>query len=150
MFAYITDEIEEEVILHPIVVIDNLSTIDGIVEIEEFRKLFTDALDIVVDFLGGEKLTFLSLERRVANHTRGTPYKGERFVPSYLEVLEQHDADKVADVEGIGCGVDANISGGYLFGELFLGAWHDVVNHAAPFEFLDKIFVHRMRMKYVL
>jgi hypothetical protein len=33
---------------------------------------------------------------------------------------------------------------------LLLSTRHDVVNHAAPFEFLDKIFVHRMRMKYVL
>jgi hypothetical protein len=142
MLAHVADEVEEEVVFHPVVVVDYFGTVGGVVEVEELGELLADALHVVVDLFGSEEFAFLGLERGVADHAGGTAHQCERFVSSDLEVFEEHDADKMANVERVGGGVDADIGGGDFFGKLFFGAGHDVVNHATPLEFLDKVCIH--------
>lgn len=62
-------------------------------------------------------------------------------MPAALEVPEHHDAAEVSDVQGVGRGVDAEVCCGDFFCELFFGAGHDVLYHAAPFEFLYKVHI---------
>ena len=142
VLAHVADEIEEEVVLHPVVVVEYLGTVDGVVEVEEARKLPLDAVDVVLYLVGGEQFALGGLEGGVANHAGGAADDGQRLVAGHLEVLEQHDGDEVADMEAVGGGVDADVGGGYFFVELLLGAGHDVVNHTAPFKFFYKIGVH--------
>jgi hypothetical protein len=54
-------------------------------------------------------------------------------------MLQDHDADHVADVEGVSCRVDADICGGRALHELLLCSWHDILDHASPSEFFYKI-----------
>ncbi len=96
----------------------------------------------MLNLLDGEEFAFLGFEGGIANHAGGATHDGQRLVACQLEVLEKHDGDEVTDVEGVGCGVDTDIGGGDLFIELFFGAGHDVVDHAAPFEFFNEIGVH--------
>ena len=58
---------------------------------------------------------------------------------AHLEVLEDHHAHQVADMQRVGRGVDAQVSRRLFFFELFLCSGHDRVDHAAPFEFFDEI-----------
>jgi hypothetical protein len=96
----------------------------------------------VLDFLDGEEFAFLSLEGGVADHACGTAHDGQGLVTCHLEVFQQHDGDEVSDMEGVGGGIDTHVSRGHFFIELLFGARHDIVDHAAPFEFLDEIGVH--------
>ena len=142
MLAHVADEVEEEVVLHPVVVVAYLGAVDGVVEVEEALKLVLDALHVVLYLLDSEELALLRLEGGVANHAGGAAHDGQGLVARHLQVLEKHDADEVTYVERVGGGVDADVGGGDFFAELFLGAGHDVVNHAAPFEFFYEVGVH--------
>ncbi len=135
MLAHIADEVEEEVVFHPVVVVANLGAVDGIVEVEEALELMADALHVVLDFLHGEEFALGGLEGGVTYHAGGAAHDGQGLVARHLEVFEKHDGDKVADMQRVGGGVDTHVGRSHFFVELFFGAGHDVVNHAAPFEF---------------
>ena len=60
-------------------------------------------------------------------------------MPALLEVLQNHYTDKVADVQGISCRVDSDISRLRAFHEFLLSSWHDVLDHASPLKFLYEI-----------
>ena len=57
-------------------------------------------------------------------------------------MFQQHDGDEVTNVKGVGRGVDAHVGRSHFFIELLFGARHDVMDHAAPFEFLNEVCVH--------
>ena len=59
-----------------------------------------------------------------------------------LQVAQHHDAAQVADVQGVGCGVGAEVGGYHLFLEEFLGAGHHLCQHPTPFQFFNKILFH--------
>ena len=56
-----------------------------------------------------------------------------------LEMLQDHDADHMADVERICCRVDTDICRSRALHELLFSSRHDVLDHASPLEFLYKI-----------
>ena len=142
MLTHVADEVEEEVILHPVVVVEDFGTVDGVVEIEEALQLMPDALDVMLYFFDREEFALLGLERGVANHAGSTADNGERLVACHLEMLEEHDGDEVSDMQRVGGGVDAHIGRSHFFVELFFGAGHNVVNHAAPVKLLNEVGVH--------
>ena len=140
MLTHLTSEIEEGEILHPVVVVYHLSGI-GILrlEVEKLGYLFLDALLIVVECLGIEQVSLLTLTRGVANHTGGTTHKDDGFMATTLQVTQHHDATQVSDVEGVGCGVSSQIGCYHLLLEEFLGTRHHLCQHTAPFQFFNKI-----------
>ena len=145
VLAHIADKLEETVVFHPIVVVDQDGGIGRIaVEIEEFFQLLAQAFLIVAQRMFIDKHTLLALHRRVANHTGGTANECDGAVSGTLKVLQHHNAHQVSDMERIGSGVDAHVSRGHFFVELFFGAGHHVVNHPAPFQFFYEInFTHQ-------
>ena len=61
---------------------------------------------------------------------------------STLEMTEHHYTNKVSDMKTVGSRVDTKVCGSHLFLKLLFGAWHYLMDHAAPFEFLNKIEIH--------
>lgn len=82
------------------------------------------------------------LPEGVADHTRRSADQKDRLMAATLEMLQDHHADQMPDMQRVGRRIDPDIGGRHLLGQLFLGARHDVVNHASPPEFLNKI--HRL------
>ena len=135
MLAHVADEVKEKVVLHPVVVVANLGTVDRVVEVEEATELLADALHIMLNFLNGEEFSFLGFEGGVANHAGGATHNGQGLVACQLEVFQQHDGDEVSDMERVGRRVNTYVSRSDFLFELLFGARHDVMNHTAPFEF---------------
>ena len=98
-----------------------------------------DALDVVLEGLLIEEFALLGLHRRITNHACGASDKGDRLVAALLEVLQNHYANEVADVQGISCRIDPDISGLRAFHEFLLSPGHDVLDHAPPLKFLYEI-----------
>ena len=69
---------------------------------EEAGELLPDAGDIVAEGLLVQKVSFLGFHRRVANHSRCTSHQSNGFVSALLKMLENHNADHMSDVEGVG------------------------------------------------
>ena len=148
--ADVADEVQEGEVLHPVVVVDHACGVGGVrVEVEQLGQLPLDGLLVVAQRLLVEQVALLRLARGVANHARGAAHEGQRTVAAQLEVLENHHAHQVADVQRVGRGVDAQVGRRHLFFELFLCAGHDGVNHAAPFEFFDEVF-HIVSLSFLL
>ena len=140
MLTYSTSEVEECEILHPVVVVYHLCCVRAFsIEVEELSYLLLDAFLIVVESLGIEEVTLLRFARRVTNHTCGAANKDDRLVSATLEMTEHHDAAEVTYMERI-CGrVSAKVSSDHLFLKKFLGSWHYLCQHTAPFQFFDKV-----------
>ena len=139
--ADVADEVEERELLHPVVVVHQTGGVRRIgVEVEQLGQLPLDGLLVVAQRRLVEQVALLRLARRVADHARRAPYECQRAVSAHLEVLEDHYAHQVADVQRIGRGIDAQVGRRHLLFELFLCSGHDRVDHAAPFEFFDEIF----------
>ena len=141
VFTNITYESEEREVLHPVVVVDELSTVGCIaIKIKEVRELLLDASHIVTQGLLVEEIALLALTRRVTNHTCSTSNEGKGFVATTLEVAKHHHTAEVSDVERIGSGVDAEVSSHLFLLEQFVSARHHLVYHPTPCEFLYEIF----------
>ena len=89
-----------------------------------------------------EKIALGALHRRVADHSRSTSHESVRLMPAALEVLEYHYAYQMADMQRVSRRVDPNVGGSRAFHKFFFSPWHDVMDHASPFQFLYKI-LHR-------
>jgi hypothetical protein len=63
-------------------------------------------------------------------------------VASALKMHECHDLNQMPDMQGVGGWVKTDIPSGYFFEECVFGSGHDVVDHAAPLEFYDKVAGH--------
>ena len=142
-FAHVAGEIEEGIILHPIVVVDQFRRVGCIgMEVEETLQLALDALLVVAEGGFVEQVTLCRLAAGVANHTRCAADEGDRLMPTALQMAQHHDAAQVPDMEAVRRRVYAHIRGGYFFHQLFFRAGHDVLEHAAPTQFFYKI-LHR-------
>ncbi len=134
MFADIPDEVQECVILHPVVVVHKLSLIRSVrIEIQDLRKLLANALDVMMQSLLVQQFPLLGLHRRIPDHSGRAPYDGERLVPATLEVFQYHYAHKVADVQRIRRRVYSDICRLWAFHKFLFRSRHDVLNHAPPF-----------------
>ena len=87
MLTHIAYEIEEKVILHPVVVVEDFSAVHGVVEIEETLELLFDAGNVMFDFISGQQFAFGSLEGGVADHACGAAHNSEGFVSCHLQML---------------------------------------------------------------
>ena len=97
MLADVADEVQETVVLHPVVVVDEFGTVRGIaVEIEEFGELFLYGLLVVAKGFLIDELALLRFHRWVANHAGGAADECNRTVSRALEMLEHHHAHQMA------------------------------------------------------
>ncbi len=96
----VADEVEEAVVLHPVVVIDQHRCILGIaVEVEKLLQLLLDAGLIVPQRLLIEEVTLLGLTRGVTDHTGSATDEGDGPMTGSLQVSEHHDAHQVTDMK---------------------------------------------------
>ena len=134
VFSYLACEVEEGEIFHPVVVVNQFSLVRfGAVEIEKLRNLLLDSLLIVVERVGIEQVSFLTLARRVAYHAGGSAYKQVGFVAALLQMTQHHDTAKVADVERVGRRVGAQIGRREVLLQIFFGTRQHLGKHATPF-----------------
>ena len=99
MLAHSTREIEEREVLHPVVVVHQLSLIVALgVEVEELRHLLLDALLVVIERLGIKQIALLAFTRRVAYHTCRAADEYYRLVSATLQMAQHHDSAQVTNV----------------------------------------------------
>ena len=97
VLANVAYELQEAVVFHPVVVVDQDGVVGGVaVEVEKLGQLAAYALLVVAQ--GGlvDEHALLRLHRGVAYHAGGAAYEGDGPVAGALEVLEHHDAHQVA------------------------------------------------------
>ena len=84
-FADIAREINKGVVLHPVVVVDQLGCVGRVaVEIEEMLQLLADTCHVVAKYLFGEQVTLGRFAGRVTNHTCCAADEGDGFVTARL------------------------------------------------------------------
>ncbi len=112
VLADIADEVEESVVFHPVVVVHQNGTVgDVALEIEELGQLLLDGFLIVTQRGLVEQVALGGLHGGVAYHAGGTAYKGYGRVSGALQVLEHHHPYKVAYMQRVGRGIDAQVAG---------------------------------------
>ena len=137
----IAGEVDEGVVLHPVVVVHQLGLVGSVaLEIQEAGELGLDALHVVGQGGFVQQVALGALHGRVADHAGGAAHQGERLVAAGLEVLQDHDAHQVADMQAVARGVDAHIGRHRTLFQFFFRARGDVVDHPAPFELFYKVF----------
>ena len=142
-FADVAREIKEGVVLHPVVVIDQLGSVGFIgIEIQEVLQLLADTLHVMAEGLLGQEVTLGRLAGRVTDHTRCAAQESDGFMAAGLQVTQHHDAAQVADMETIRRGVDTHVGGRHFFHQLFFRTGHDILEHASPTELFYEILCH--------
>ena len=140
MLADLAGKVEECEVAHPVVIVDQFGPVGCCtVEIKKVAQLGLDAGFVVSEHLFGQQVALGAFARRVANHACGAADEGERLVAGTLEVAQNHDGAEVSDVERVGRRVKAHVSRDLLAGKQFFRARHELVYHAAPSEFVNKI-----------
>ena len=142
MLSYLTGEVEEADVLHPVVVVHEFGSVGSIaLEIEEAAKLFFDSLLVMTQCGFVEKVALGRFAGGVADHTGGAAHEGDGFMTATLEMTQHHHSAEMADMEAVGGGVDTEVSGSHLFLKLLVGAGHHGVDHATPGEFVYEIHI---------
>ena len=92
MLADVADEVEEAVVLHPVVVIDQHSSIVSItIEVEELLQLLLDTGLIVPQRLLVQEVALLGLTRGVTDHTGSSSDESDGTMTGALQVSQHHD-----------------------------------------------------------
>ena len=137
----VAHEVEELIVLHPVVVVDQLGLVGlRTVEVEELADLLLDGLLVVIERVLVEEVALLALARRIADHTRGTADEQIRLMSAALQVTQHHDAAKVSDMQRVGSRVGTQICRNEMSIEILFSARHDLGEHAAPFQFFYEVF----------
>ena len=143
MLADVADEIDEGIVLHPVVVVHEFGLVGGVgVEVQETGELLLQAGDVMVEGLLVQEVALGRLHGRVADHAGGPAHEGEGLVSAALEMLQDHHAHEMPDMQGVGRRVDAHVGRLGTFHQFLFRTRHDVLDHASPSEFFNKI-LHR-------
>src|SRR5690554_5246800 len=86
-----------------------------------------------------QKITLGILHRRVTNHTCCPTNQHYWSVTRHLKVLKHHHPYQVIYMQRIGSWVYTNVSRCHFPGQQFICSRHDIMDHAPPFEFFNKI-----------
>ena len=113
--ADFASEVEEGEVLHPVVVVDQLSAVGCVAfEVEEVCQLLLDALHVVAQGFLVQQVALLAFSAGVAYHAGCSADECDGFVAAALQVTQHHHTAEVADVQAVGRRVDADV-GRYLF-----------------------------------
>ena len=114
--AHISDEIKESEVTEPVIVIHHFCCIGEVrAEIEELHELITDPFQVFLKDFFAQHVAFLAFKTGIAHHSGSTTHKGNRFMTGLLKVNQEDNRNQAADMEGIGRGIKAHITGSLLF-----------------------------------
>ena len=138
--AYLASEVQEGVVLHPVVVVHQFCLVGSIaLEVKEACQLVLDAGYVMEQSLLVEQVALLALAAGIANHACSTAHESQRLVATTLEVAQHHHTAKVTDVQGVGSGVNTQICCLLSRCQHFFCAGHHLMEHSSPFQFFNKI-----------
>ena len=144
VLADIPDEIDKGIILHPVVIVDELGLVGRVgVEVQELAQLGLDPGHIVRERLLVQKVPLLAFHRRVADHARSAAHQRDRRMAAALEMLEYHHTDKMPDMQAVRRRVNPDVRRLRPFHQFLFRPRHDILDHAAPFQLFNKI-LHRL------
>ncbi len=81
-------------------------------EVEESLELELDGIDVVVEGVDVEQVSFVGTPARVTHHAGGSTHQHQGSMAVVLEATQRQHADEVADVETVGRGIDAVVERG--------------------------------------
>ena len=140
MFSDLAREVEEGYILHPVIIVDKLRAVGCVaLEVEELGELFLDSLLVVAQGRLVEEVAFGAFPGGIADHSCGASYERQGLMAAALEMAEHHHSAKVADMQAVGGGIDAEVCCGHTLLEKLVCAGHHGVHHSAPGKFFNKI-----------
>ena len=115
MLTYLTGEIKESKVLHPVVIVHQFGFVRSIaLKVKELSQLFLDTSHIVTQCFFSQQITFLRFAGRVTNHTGRTAHQCQRLVTATLEMTQHHHTTQVTDMQRISRRINTQISC-YLF-----------------------------------
>ena len=109
MYAYITQEFDIVQVSQPVAVVYDDGTAFAFVEVDETGQLVFDAGYIVVDGFYCHHFTHIRFTGGVADHGCAAAYQTDGSVAASLHVCHCHNCQEMTNVQGICCGVDADI-----------------------------------------
>ena len=95
----VAKELEIGEAFEPVVVVDEQGAVIVVFKVDETRQLRLDAVDVVLDLVESEEISFRTPSARVADHAGGAADESDWFVSCALESSQIHDRDEMADVE---------------------------------------------------
>ena len=147
VLTHITSKSQECKIFHPIIIINQFSTIGSItLEIKEVGQLSLDAGNIVSQSGFVQQVALLAFAAWITNHASSTSDERQGLVATALQMTKHHDTAEMTNMEAIRRGVYPNVSRDLFFLEEFLRARHHLVHHAAPSKFFNE--VHRCNLQF--
>ena len=147
MFSYVAYEIQETIVLCPIVIVQKFRFVGSVaVKVEEMRQLLLYTRNIVCKRFLIKQVALLAFTRRVANHACCSANNRQRFVSRPLQMSQHHYSAKMTYVKTVGCGVYAHVCRYHSLVKQFVGARHHLMEHTAPFDFVNEI--HRMSSNF--
>ena len=109
-------EVEEGEVLHPVVVVDELSAVGCVaLEVEEVCQLLLDALHVVAQRFFVQQVALLTLSAGVANHAGSSAHEGDGLVATALQVSQHHHTAEVSDVQAVCRRVNADVGRDLFF-----------------------------------
>ena len=111
MPAVIAQKIDVVQAIEPVGVVDHERVALAVTEAQEFGEHKLHAGDVRGDLGIAQKLACLVLAGRIADLGRASADQDDRPVPGLLKLPQHHDADQMADMEGRGGAVEADIAG---------------------------------------
>ena len=140
VLADVAYKAQETEFLHPVVIVHHFGGIFPAVEHQQFFQLLLNAVLVMTDRLLAQQVSFLRFSGGVADHAGGAADEGQWFVAGQLQVLQHHNAHQVTDVQGIGRGIDADVSRDHFAGfEQVVDFRDHIVDHPAPAELVDEV-----------
>ena len=107
--ADVADELQKRELLHPVVVVDQLGRVGfvGRRSRPAARAACWIRLLIAAQRLLVEQVALERLAGRVANHARRSADQKDRLMAATLEMLQDHHADQMPDMQRVGRRIDA-------------------------------------------
>src|SRR6516162_10415141 len=128
-------------LVEPIGIVDHNGVARPVAEFDELGEDRADSGHVAGDLGVVEQLPRFVLAGGIADPCRAAAYQHDRLVSAFLEQPQQHDANKVADVQTIRCAVIAKISDD-------LPAAEALVKRLEIGALMDKAAFYRGRKKY--
>ena len=115
MDAHFAEHLDVIQAQEPVGVVDHEGLAVG--KVDKAGHLLPEAVDVVLNEFRGQHLAHGILARRIANHARAAAQEGDGTMAGALHVGHGHEGDKVADVQAVRRGIEADIKRDLFFFE---------------------------------
>ena len=147
VLAHVSNEVQKAHAFEPVVVVHHHCCIASF-EVKEPLQLSLLTSEVVGNGVDVEQLAFGCFAAGVANHSGGAADQCDRNVPGALPVNQQHDGHQVANVQAVGCRVEADVCFHRALLKECLRPRHDVMQQPAPFQFVNQR--HDSKIRFVM